>query len=575
MFSLFCDSGKLKQFTKGKVTMTQKNTVEIQMINEENVDFFDIDLSDDNCFEFANSEEINNLIRTIQQYQDEINDNSKDQLLQSCRDAVINSILGPFGLSSFFYKSTQTGGDVTTLHNFKKGIASPEDQARATKYYEQYGTNGIGYGDKTRDNFDKPYHKIRDKIIENNTSHINGYSGHELEGTPSVDHIISCRELDSNAKLRLLLSDQERYEKASSEFNLIVTEKGLNSSKNDNNLLEWMNKQKSGAPKGVTNADYYEIDTEKAKSIYTTANKMMFGPIDKELFIKHIKDNAKSSAKQGAKMAGRMVLGAMLADLSWMVFDRIKTLMGRLKRQENTKLKFSTELKNQLYGIVSEIKEKYKSLLKKYLNLVKDSFISQLISTIVTFLINNIITTAKNIVSIIREGTTAIFRGIKLITHPDDPDSKEAAFLAGVDVIIAGLTTCIGFAAQDALKYLINQTPLVAFSDTISQVCSGLIVGVGAVLLIYAFHKLYKNIKITKQSIIVANQAVLLSRYYGIECLDFTTKAIEFIRKSGGDFDKNLVTASEQLTDIAKIQAKRQEKLKGIKEVSENGIGKS
>ena len=55
----------------------------------------------------------------------ELKEQRIDALLDSCRDSVLQQIIGPFGLTPAMFDD-KAGGNVTTTHNFKDGVVATE-----------------------------------------------------------------------------------------------------------------------------------------------------------------------------------------------------------------------------------------------------------------------------------------------------------------------------------------------------------------------------------------------------------------------------------------------------------------
>ena len=71
----------------------------------------------------------------LDQFKKDFNQERFDKLIIDCRKEVINSIVTPFGLGKILSVYDKVGGNITTTHNFKKGIVSTlEDESR----YEEW-----------------------------------------------------------------------------------------------------------------------------------------------------------------------------------------------------------------------------------------------------------------------------------------------------------------------------------------------------------------------------------------------------------------------------------------------------
>ena len=55
----------------------------------------------------------------------ELRNKRLDDLLQSCQEQMLTQVVGPFGLTPGMFDD-KDGGNVTTAHNFEKGITATE-----------------------------------------------------------------------------------------------------------------------------------------------------------------------------------------------------------------------------------------------------------------------------------------------------------------------------------------------------------------------------------------------------------------------------------------------------------------
>lgn len=176
----------------------------------------------------------------------------------------MDAVTGHFGLASTILNA-KDGGNVTTLHNFEKGIvATEEDLQKLTKYQQGYKR-------------DSNYDKIKDNIRDNSPKIVRSeYTGEEMErGTgknkAQLDHVISLKEIDRDPNMHLFLDDAIRAEIANHPDNLKWLDASANASKGDRDLMEW---GKEIDPKtGKTNFEKYGIDEKKLKKFTIQPNQ--------------------------------------------------------------------------------------------------------------------------------------------------------------------------------------------------------------------------------------------------------------------------------------------------------------
>jgi hypothetical protein len=101
-------------------------------------------------------------LKELDSLHDQFSAEDSARLLNLCKNTVIETITGQFGLASLFIQ-TQDGGSVTTSHNFEKGIAATElDQQKYDAYIANNDKSKRWKETRTEVGYDKPLKKMRD-----------------------------------------------------------------------------------------------------------------------------------------------------------------------------------------------------------------------------------------------------------------------------------------------------------------------------------------------------------------------------------------------------------------------------
>lgn len=117
-----------------------------------------------------------------------------------------------------------------------------------------------------------------------------GYTNQTLErdGQSHIEHVISAKELHDDDWLRLYLDVDEHKDLANSDNNKTWTNASLNKSKQDQDLIKWM-ETPSTNDETKTNAQYYKVDKKQAKELYSQAhrerNKRLYNKVGKEVMV--------------------------------------------------------------------------------------------------------------------------------------------------------------------------------------------------------------------------------------------------------------------------------------------------
>lgn len=205
--------------------------------------------------------ELESTINELGELQAQLPKEQSASLFQQCADNALNAVVGHFGLAAAVLDS-KDGGNVTTTHNFEQGITATKDDAAK---YEHYKSNQEGVWREVRkqEGYDSPLPAMRKETFKTQDKVYDEYTGKELpkDGRAQIDHIVSAKEIDSDPRTHLFLSQEERAKLATNEKNLAWTDGGLNNSKDKHKMGEWLERADK---KGGTKADRFGVDREKA-----------------------------------------------------------------------------------------------------------------------------------------------------------------------------------------------------------------------------------------------------------------------------------------------------------------------
>ncbi|WP_424765960.1 hypothetical protein [Paenibacillus sp. sgz302251] len=180
------------------------------------------------------------------------------------------------------------------------------------------------------------------------------------------------------------------------------------------------------------------------------------------------------------------VVGLFLTETISAVFDEIRDAVkhgvGRTKG-------FWDDLKERLNRIVLQIISKWKEALKEGFA----GMLSGIFSNIVTVIINTFMTTAKNIVRLIREGFFSIVKAVKMLMNPPAGMTKEQAFHEAGKIIIAALAVSIGILLEETIdKFppmkLIRSIPVIG--ELLYSTVFGFMIGLVTSLALWGWDKL-------------------------------------------------------------------------------------
>jgi len=450
---------------------------------------------------------------------EEINQASLDtdhinELLNQYKEVILTNIIEQFGLSSIFdiYKR---GGNVTTLNNAEQGVfANNNDEHRYKQDYSQ---------DLRKQLYEKDFKKNRKQIFQTNDAIVDDYTGKILpkDGRAHRDHVVSACEIQNNNEARLYMSDKARGKLAVNENNLAWTNGSLNQSKGEYDLIEWMNKNNS-KDASLTNAEYYEINAEKATHKYNKARQYVDKEVKKAKVDYYMKSVKATGVKQGIAVGERQAIGLIIYEFQDSLLIAMKAYFKKYKSLKTLHEKIE-EFKQACIYIKNHMISKAKKILASFV----DGFINGFIANLVTVFINAFATTAKNIVRILNEGIYSLIKAVKILIKPPDGLTKKEAVLEASKVIAASVIATLGAMLTESFVVYLKTTPFAPFANLVGGVLGGILTGIVSVTVVYAIDNYAEILRKLKNimsdltyDLKISSSEIRQNYYSAIETLD-------------------------------------------------------
>lgn len=443
----------------------------------------------------------------------ELREQRLQKLFEDCQMQVIAQIIGPFGLSLAMFED-KNGGNVTTLHNFSREddiyVATSSDRAlhaQSRKAYNaevrsEYEVDTVA---KAQSAGGKTWQKKReDKISQG----VDEYTGRSVaaDGTivikdgrvvnAELDHVVSVKELHNNPKNHLAMGkttqdavtgevqvDVSRIRgMANSDENLALTNQPLNGSKSEEDLVEWTTKERKD---GTTNAEKFEVDEMLMEEKYQRAKQHIDTTANHNLLKKQAAELLQTGGKQAAMMGMRQALGLLLTELVNGLFNEFKMLIKQ--GVEAGKMLFE-EIRQRLARIIDSVVKKIPDAMGQLFQ----GGVSGFMSNLLTFLLNNFLSTAKRFVTVIREGLLGLFRAFKMIFFPPKEMSRDQALQEGMKILTTVVVSSVGILLTETVATFMATVPfLKPFSDLVTPVLIGIITGLASAFLAYQIDGLF------------------------------------------------------------------------------------
>lgn len=414
-----------------------------------------------------------------------LRDERLQQLMESCQQEVLRQIIGPFGLTPAMFDD-KDGGNVTTQHNAEKGVFAKES--------EEFNRVDYDYSAAKRE-------KKREAVQSgsmNSQEFVDQYTG-KSEPTKRVDSngkIVMNAELDHLIPVKDIhgqggwMKDKEgRTELSSEKENLHYTTHKTNRSKSDK------------APEDALSAEN-GFEKERIDPLIDKAKEAIEKdlPSTSERLKYHGKELAKEGLKDAGKTALRRALGRVLEEFVNGSFAEIKTLLKERHNEQN---------------LIDRLVESLKRVMKRVINKLKVALeeavqggVQGFISNLLTFLINNLITTSKKIVTIIRESMQSLWKAIKLMVNPPEGMSALEITREVTKIIAAVVTTGLGMLMEESVKGFIMSIPVLApIADVLATALTAIMTGITGALIVYGIDRLFDWLSSTGTEQLAAQEA--------------------------------------------------------------------
>lgn len=406
----------------------------------------------------------------MQPTQTQLKEQRLQKLFDDCQQQVLSQIIGPFGLSTAMFED-RNGGNVTTLKNFSGDdtsyIAEKDHatHAQANKAYEREDYETAGW-----DNLSKT------KRAEGK----DGYTGKDADPSElDLDHVTSLKTLSESKKVHLALETGDSVDRvtkmANHDDNLVTTNKSINRSKGSQNLDEFA----EGRGKK------FDLDDKSVAQATQRSDAHINKTVNHALLKKQGTELLQTGGTQALRMGLRQAMGVLLTELVNGLFNEFKVLIKQGIEAGKTLFE---EVKERLGRIIGAVVKKIPDALGKLFQ----GGVSGFMSNLLTFLLNSFFSTAKRLVTTIREGLLGLFKAFKMILFPPKHMSSRQAMQEGLKVLTAVVVTSIGLLLQESVSAFMATVPfLKPIADLITPIFIAILTGLCSAFLAYQIDILF------------------------------------------------------------------------------------
>lgn len=407
------------------------------------------------------------------------------QLMESCQQEVLRQIIGPFGLTTAMFND-KDGGNVTTQHNAEQGIFAKES--------EEFERTDYDYAAAKRK-------KMRASVENgsiNSQEFVDQYTGEKepTRRTNSESKQVMNAELDHTISVKVIhvqggwMRDKEgRTKLSSTEENLNYTTHKTNRSKSDKSPDEALSEEK-GFNKNRIDPIVNKAEEAIEKELPSTFDRLKY----------HGEELVKEGAKEAGMNAMRQALGVLLQEFVNGSFVEIKVVLKERSSEENLIDRLIVSLRRVMDRVINKLR----AALDAAIQVGVQGFISNML----TFLINNLITTSKKIVTIIRESMQSLWKAIKLMANPPEGMSTLEITREITKIIAAIVTTGLGMLMEESVKGFIMTIPVLApIADVLAAALTAIMTGIAGALIVYGIDRLFDWLSSSDTELLMTQEA--------------------------------------------------------------------
>lgn len=442
----------------------------------------------------------------IRETEEQFAEKSISELLTECRQQTIQNIITPLGLGKFIALYDKIGGNVDTIHNVREGVYATQEEKEKYDSLEEYDSHTY----HSDPNYIENNKKIREKRKQGELT--DAYTGNLLEERSDQDHIQSANEIHNDPGR--VLAELDGVALANADSNLVATNPSLNRSKGKKSVAQFIedtekkkedlaaqiaalkekekntgsltDNQKEALEKLESKLEALnEIDYELMKELDEQARTEYNKTLNKAYYSskKFWQNTAITSVNEAGKMGFQQAFGLFCYDLTNACFDELADCWIHGFKSGNPDIATFDALKMRLKRIGDKTLSNWKQLVLAF----RDGALSGFLSNLITVFINVFMTTAKNIVRIIREGTLVLLRAAKTLLCPEKGLTREEVWDAALKILVTGALSVGGIALHEAASNIVP----ISFpgKDMLLTICIGILTGVSTAIVLYAIDK--------------------------------------------------------------------------------------
>ena len=470
-----------------------------------------------------------------------------ETILESCKETVVSNLCEKFAINRLIALGDKDGGAVTTLHNAKNQVfANDKDRNQFNRAY-----NDEIYHKKN--NLYKQRKQELEKLSEEGKL-TDIYTGENISGKRTVidkngnaceknifdtEHKNSAKGMHERDDFRFAYDEKSGADLVNSKENLGATRYDRNRSKREKELDIWAN-QKSTKDPTKTNAEYFGIDIEYADKQIKDAKKFLDKNVAKAKLKKYSKELTTTSLSVGGKTFLYSAIGQISVEFVRAVFD---SLVEAFRNRHTKSLAEILDIfKSHIRKAIEHIKSNWKEILS---NSFEGALIN-ILNNLHVFSINLVVTTLRNVVSMIRAGFTTVCSAIKLLCNPPKNMTEDERNDAVCKILVFGMVEVSSLALTESITNLLKGLPK-NITDALVYPMTALMGGIVASVILGIMQKAKSEAKKEKLhvTLIAQNNVVLQSQIIQNWCI--LAQGNYLLKEKSEQFEETMTTIKSEM----------------------------
>lgn len=246
-----------------------------------------------------------------------------------------------------------------------------------------------------------------------------------------MDHIVSASEIIRDPEANAHLTEKEQIAFANSDDNLNEMDSGMNRSKGDKSMSEWLDNPNS---KGQKPDEIFDISKEKKKELMSKDRhaRKTYKKVKEEGKKRSIEAGKRSQRKEAFRVGTKALRAIVMNLLAELVKNIIRKLISWFRSKEKS-------LESLLKFIEEAIKSFILNLKEKVVNTLDTA-----LTTILTTIIGPIFKVITQTWTILKQAWKSIKEAINYINNPENRNKPASILIMEIGKILIAGTTAVG-----------------------------------------------------------------------------------------------------------------------------------